>query len=86
MDVVGTLNRASSPRGIERFVAVRDVASLMNPILTSVVFSAGGIPKGAQLSRREHIQRKSFWQFKFVRKELVGSQTVADKSLTDVRR
>jgi len=50
------------------------------------VFSAGGIPKEAQLSRREHIQRKSFWQLKFVRKEFEGSQTVADKSLTDVRR
>jgi hypothetical protein len=44
------------------------------------------MPKEAQQSRRQHIQRKSFWQLKFVTKELDGSQTVADKSLTDVRR
>jgi len=51
-----------------------------------MVFSAGGIPKEAQAQWKTPHPRKSFWQLKFVTKEFDGSQTVADKSLTDVRR
>jgi len=40
----------------------------------------------AQVTPGEDFQPKSFWRLKFVRKELGKSQTVSDKSLTDIRR
>src|SRR5580658_8515292 len=84
MDVGGRLNRASSWRDAGRFAAVRDVASLISPLLTSLVTHVRC--QGRHTPLEEDIPCKSFWRLKFIRKDFGKSQTVGDESLTNTRR
>jgi hypothetical protein len=69
MDVRGRLNRASSWLGAGRFVAVRDVASLIESSPHFFGLQRRWDTKEVLFTQRENIQCKSFWRLNFVSKE-----------------